>query len=169
MEQNIYALNDKLNYISNVKESDKNRFKGIISWAGEMMDLTIKERTVRDLAPKKGEVWTCNLGENVGCELNKVRPVIITSNNKGNENAPIVTIIPISHREEYLPTQVALHDADFSYKEKEISGTSLAEQIKVVSKARLGRKIGELNKTALDKVELSVLVSLGMIGETANC
>lgn len=168
MEQNIYELNDKLTYIMNVKETDKNRFKGIISWAGEMMDLTIKERTVRNLTPKKGEVWTCNLGENVGCELNKIRPVIITSNNVGNGNAPIVTIVPISHREEYLPTQVSLHDNDFSYMETKISGTSLAEQIKVVSKARLGRKIGELNKTAQDKVELSILVSLGMIGETVE-
>lgn len=169
MEYNIHTLNDKLNYISNVKDSDKSRFQGMISWVGDMMDLTIKERTVRDLSPKKGEVWTCNLGENVGCELNKIRPVIITSNNKGNENAPIVTIVPISHREGYLPTQVPLNDTDFSFQEKEISGTSLAEQIKVVSKARLGRKIGELNESALNKVELSVLVSLGMIGETANC
>jgi mRNA interferase MazF len=165
MEQNIYELSDKLNYIMNVKESDKDRFKDMISWAGEMIDLTIKERIVKDLLPKKGDVWTCNMGINVGCELNKVRPVIIISNDIGNTKSPIITVVPISHREGQQPTQVNLSPEDFSFMENSITGTSLAEQIKVVSKARLGRKIGELNSTAMTKVELSILVSLGMIGE----
>lgn len=167
MEQNIYELNDKLNYICNIKESDKERFKSMISWTNEMIDLTIKERIVKDINPKKREIWTCNLGENVGCEINKVRPVIITSNDIGNSKAPMVTIVPISHREEYLPTHVKLTPDDFCYTENSITGTSLAEQMKGISKGRLGRKIGELTVDAMTKVELSILISLGMIGENA--
>lgn len=165
MEKKIYELSDKLNYIMNIQESDKARFQDMVSWAGDMIDLTIKSRMVNDIIPMKGEVWTCNLGENVGCELNKVRPVIITSNNIGNSKSPIITIIPISQRKDSLPTQVKLSTSDFSFMESSINGTSLAEQIKVVSKARLGRKIGKLNDMAINKVDLSVLVSLGMIGE----
>ncbi|PLS19604.1 hypothetical protein CVD28_04085 [Bacillus sp. M6-12] len=168
MEQNIYELSDKLNFIMNVKESDKDRFKNIISWAGEMMDLTIKERMVKEIYPRKGEIWTCNMGENVGCELNKIRPVLIVSNDKGNRNSPIVTVDPISNGEEMLPTHVKLHVDSFAYTEKSITGTVKSEQMKALSKARLGRKIGEVTPETMVKVELSILISLGMIGELAK-
>jgi mRNA interferase MazF len=163
MEQSLYSLKEKFNIFMNIQEQDKKLFQSIVEWAGEMMELCIKERIVsKKLFPKRGEVWTCNLGVNVGCEVNKIRPAIVLSNDIGNEISSLVTIIPISHRDEQLPTHVSLNEEDFNYLESHISGISMAEQIKVVSKARLGRKIGELNERALKRVEQSVLVSLGM-------
>jgi mRNA interferase MazF len=172
MEQNwqsFFALKDKFTIFMNIEEQDKKLFQSIVEWAGDMMELCIKERIVaRKFFPKRGEVWTCNLGVNIGSELNKIRPVIVISNDIGNENSSLVTVVPISNREERLPTHVALTQEDFKYIENHIAGTSMAEQIKAVSKARLGRKIGELHENTLKRIEQSVLLALGVSMDVKN-
>lgn len=165
MEQNIYESGDKLKCFLDIEEDDYK--KHMVSFTDKTMDFSVKEKvSFKKVTPRKGEIWTCDLGQNVGSELNKTRPVIISSNNIGNAKAPFITIVPISSKGGFLPTQVTLNKDDFSSLEggnDSIKGSSQAEQIRVVSKFRLGRKIGELNKNAMTKVELSILASLGML------
>ncbi len=105
--------------------------------------------------PKKGEIWTCQFGKNIGSEENKIRPVIIVQNNTGNEKGPTTIVIPISNRPVKIPTHILLKSSDYVLVDEEInsiSGTILCEQIRVVSKARLGRHIGTLNKDFVNKI-----------------
>lgn len=162
LEKRIYSLNEKYSILMNVEESDKRRFQSIIDWTGEMFDLSVKEKFSKDLYPKRGEVWTCQLGENVGSEVNKIRPCIIVQNDIGNKNSPTTIIIPISHREGRQPTHVSLSEDLFQFIENHISGTSLAEQIKAISKARLGRCIGVLSEDAMLKIDGALKVSLAL-------
>ncbi|MDF2879575.1 MAG: PemK family protein [Clostridiaceae bacterium] len=163
MEQNLYHLAEKYNIFMNIQDSDKERFKSILSWAGDMMELDVKERLVKNsVMPKKGEVWTVNLGENIGSEVNKVRPCIIVQNNKGNKCSPTTIVLPISHREECQPTHVTMMKDLFEFIEDTISGTSLAEQIRTVSKARLGRKVGTLSDYAVRKINKTIKISLDL-------
>ncbi|WCK57025.1 type II toxin-antitoxin system PemK/MazF family toxin (plasmid) [Aneurinibacillus sp. Ricciae_BoGa-3] len=138
--------------------------QNIMQWAKEMIKLSVKERAVRryEVFPRRGEVWTCKFGENVGSEINNTHPCLIIQNDVGNENSPTTIVLPITLRPDTQPTQVKLYHGDFSYVESQLKGTSLAEQIKTVSKARLGRKIAELSTDAMEVVEDSLKVALGL-------
>lgn len=128
-----------------------------------MVELSIKERFVaHHIQPKRGEVWTCQLGENVGSEINKVRPVVILQNDLGNERAATTIVVPISSKQERQPTQVSIESHFFEH-DTNLSGSVITEHIRSVSKARLGKKIGKLSEEAMRKVEEAVMVSLGML------
>jgi len=161
LEQNLYELNEKYNIFMNIDSQDKERFKNIIGWAGQMMELTIKEKLSKQINPKRGEIWTCNFGENVGSEVNKIRPVVVLQNNIGNAKSPTTIVIPITTREERQPTHVGLEDDDFVYVENCIKGTVLTEQIRIISKARLGRKIAELSENTVKRIEEATKIALG--------
>lgn len=97
--------------------------------------------------PRRGEIWTCQLGKNIGSEENKIRPVIIIQNNTGNEKSPTTIIVPISNRPKKIAVHIRLRNSDYKLAQGEtefITGTILCEQIKIVSKARLGRHIATL-------------------------
>lgn len=105
--------------------------------------------------PKRGEIWTCQLGKNIGSEENKIRPVVIIQNNTGNEKAPTTIIAPISNRHKKIAAHIEIRESDYVLvkgEENKITGTVLCEQIKVVSKARLGRHIATLNREFIDKI-----------------
>ncbi len=105
--------------------------------------------------PRRGEIWTCQLGKNIGSEENKVRPVIIIQNNTGNEKSATTIVVPISNRPKKIAVHIRLRYGDFELVEGEtehITGTILCEQIKIVSKARLGRHIATLNEDFVNKI-----------------
>lgn len=105
--------------------------------------------------PKRGEIWTCELGKNIGSEENKTRPVIIIQNNTGNEKSPTTIIVPISNRPEKIAVHIKIRNSDYELVDgetQEVIGTILCEQIKVVSKARLGRHIATLNNEFINKI-----------------
>ena len=131
-------------------------------WCIKIDRLTQKESVAKHLTPHRGEVWTCDFGQNVGSELNKVRPGVIIQNDIGNQNSPTTIVLPISHHTMRLPTHVDLSPTDFDDMESCLEGTILAEQLRVVSKARLGRYIGAVSREAMLRIENSVLKALAI-------
>lgn len=135
-----------------------------VQWANDKLTISscISERL--SIIPKRGEIWTCQLGKNIGSEENKIRPVIIVQNDTGNEKGPTTIIVPISKRPKRIATHIELMEKDYSLMEGEtdkVTGTVLCEQIKVVSKARLGRHIATLeakfmNNILTPKLKLSI-------------
>lgn len=108
-----------------------------------------------NIKPKRGEIWTCQLGKNIGSEENKVRPVIIIQNNTGNEKSPTTIIVPISNKPRKIAVHINLLESDYILVEGEtenITGTILCEQIRVISKVRLGRYIGTLKDEFINKI-----------------
>ncbi|PJI08299.1 MULTISPECIES: type II toxin-antitoxin system PemK/MazF family toxin [Clostridium] len=126
-----------------------------IKWANDKIAINnnvgVSSRTI----PKRGEIWTCQLGENIGSEENKIRPAIIIQNDTGNEKGPTTIIVPISNRPKKISTHIELRNSDYKLVHGEvnkITGTVLCEQIKVVSKARLGRHVATLNNDFVNKI-----------------
>ncbi|WPS85345.1 type II toxin-antitoxin system PemK/MazF family toxin (plasmid) [Brevibacillus halotolerans] len=161
IDQDLYMLNEKFDIFMNIDEEDKKRFKKIISWTGRQMELSVKEKISKRTFPKRGEIWTCNFGENVGSEINGVRPAVILQNNVGNLNGKTTIVAPITSREERQHTHVSILTDDLLNLEKNLTGTLLSEQIQIVSKARLGRRIARFSDLAMNKVEKALLVALG--------
>lgn len=116
---------------------------------------SIEADKLANIKPKRGEIWTCQLGKNIGSEENKIRPVVIIQNNTGNEISPTTIVVPISKKPKKIAVHIELRDSDYVLVEgesKEITGTILCEQIKVISKARLGRHIATLKNEFVNKI-----------------
>ena len=46
--------------------------------------------------PQRGEIWLVSLDPTLGTEIGKTRPAVIISNNRNNEYARTITVIPIT-------------------------------------------------------------------------
>lgn len=51
-----------------------------------------------------GQIWYCDLGYNVGTEKNKMRPVLVMSNNKINNSEKVVVVCITDAREKRMQT-----------------------------------------------------------------
>lgn len=126
-----------------------------ISWTNDKISINSNISLSVNTKPKRGEIWTCQLGKNIGSEENKIRPVIIVQNDTGNEKGPTTIIVPISNRPKKIATHIELRENDYTLvpdEEALVTGTILCEQIKVVSKARLGRHVATLQNDFLIKI-----------------
>lgn len=152
---------------SNLKEKAfvvKSVFK-YVEWVNKKMkmDEMVTERI--STVPKRGEIWTCELGQNIGSEENKVRPVIVIQNNTGNEKGPTTIIVPISNRHKKIKVHIQLRETDYKLvagEAQKVTGTVLCEQIKVVSKVRLGRHIATLEDDFLKILDAKLKNSLDL-------
>lgn len=95
---------------------------------------------------RKGDIFWAELGEEREGSLQAgARPVLVVSNNKANEFSPVITIIPITSKmcKAKLPTHVLIKECGL-----ERPSIALAEQITSISKDKLERKIGSIQRTA---------------------
>ncbi|MCY6370015.1 type II toxin-antitoxin system PemK/MazF family toxin [Clostridium ganghwense] len=164
----VDLINKKIeenNNIDNIKKRAYN-IKNIYNytvWVNEQMKMNDNLIKSKKIAPRRGEIWTCELGQNIGSEENKIRPVIIIQNDTGNKNAPTTIVAPISNRPKKIAVHIELRESDYRLEEGEknqVTGTILAEQIKVVSKVRLGRHIATVDKEFMRILDSKLKISL---------
>src|SRR5690625_4478221 len=78
-------------------------------WVTKAMMYTRKEQSTK-VMPKPGEIYTADMGVNVGSEINGVRPFFILTATSYNGNSGTVTGIPISGKGFYNKGQVQVTD-----------------------------------------------------------
>jgi mRNA interferase MazF len=91
------------------------------------------------LVPKRYEIYFADLNPTIGSELQKVRPVIIVSQNEMNRYLDTVVICPLTsklHLQWRSRLQITCDG-----KPAEIA----VDQIRAISKQRLGQKIDKLS------------------------
>ncbi|CAM2901986.1 type II toxin-antitoxin system PemK/MazF family toxin [Hathewaya histolytica] len=162
--------NKKIEFTENTKELKDKAFQlkkiyKYAEWVNRKIEMNDSVQERISTIPKRGEIWTCELGQNIGSEENKVRPVIIVQNNTGNEKGPTTIIVPISNRPKKIKVHIQLRDSDYKLVEGEaqkVTGTILCEQIKVVSKARLGRHIATLDQNFMNLLDNKLKNSLDL-------
>lgn len=89
-----------------------------------------------------------------GSEQGGSRPVIIVSNDVGNEYSSVVEVVFLTTREKKpLPTHVKIISSGQP-------SIALCEQIETVDKARIGNYINEISQAELKGIEKAILISL---------
>ena len=109
---------------------------------------------------KRGEIFWADLNPTKGSEINKIRPVIIVSNNIANQHSSVVTILPItSNTKNIYPFEVLLDkkEANITYDSK-----IKANQIRTIDKSRLKEKIEQLSAGKMRNVDNAILLHLGI-------
>lgn len=144
----------KTDFLLNVETEDKRKLVSLLNWSNRALELSVLERIEkRFIKAKKGEVWSVDLGDNVGTEINSVRPCIIVKDSI--ENFPLVTLCPVTNNSHiFLPSQIAVNDLGL---EGILTGTTKTEQIRTVSKGRLGKKICDLSESAVIDLDMILL------------
>lgn len=95
---------------------------------------------------KQGDVFMVNLSNgSIDHETNKVRPCVIVSCDKRNENSNNIFIFPITHaNKKRQPCHYKLYKNDYDFFTYNIN-TVLCEDGRSISKKRLERKLGSIS------------------------
>ena len=113
------------------------------------------------VSPHRGDIVWVNLDPTIGSEIRKKRPAIVVSNDAANKRYYQVTVVPLTSQklDQIEPFQVLI-DQDESGLSKD--SKVLAEQIRTVSKLRLGSKTGHLTQEVMDKIESALKIHLDL-------
>lgn len=141
--------NSKKHYSEHPEEIQKYLLENFIKFSN-------REKYNYSLCPKYGDIYTCDLGLNVGSELDNVRPCIIITSDKYNEKSTVITVIPISKKEKVFFHQVEINEDTVEEIESEIKGIAKLEQIRTISKGRLGRRIGKMSANGIELINKAI-------------
>lgn len=114
---------------------------------------------------RRGEVYLVDFEPTQGSEANKARPAVIVSNDAANRSAErtnrgVITVVPVtSNVSRVLPFQVLLRATECGLDK---DSKAQAEQVRAVSVARLGKRIGEIPRPAVDKLNAALRLHLGL-------
>lgn len=152
VEELIHEKNDRLTNWSTLKINlSENYFN---------MQDNLKSMTVR-----AGEIFECHLGENLGDEICKTRPVIVLSKTFYNAVSSQISVAPLSTKFElkyfkkggdikYRPkvrTHFLLKKNEYPF--LKANSVIKCEQIRGINKIRLGKKIGEIDEPKMKMIK----------------
>jgi mRNA interferase MazF len=105
---------------------------------------------------ERGAVYWVNFEPSLGGEIKKTRPAIVLSNDSANAHLNRVQVVPITSNTERLYPGEAFVSLNTEKRK------AMADQLTTVSKQRLGKRVGNLSKEDIGRVEMAVLVQLGI-------
>jgi mRNA interferase MazF len=109
--------------------------------------------------PRRGEVWLLNWNPARGSEQAGKRPALVIQNNIGNENASTTIVAAISGSVKIFPMNVKVEPPEGGLDLVSIVKTS---QILTVDKNRLEKKLGQLTRETIEKVNQAIKLSLDL-------
>jgi len=118
---------------------------------------------VKDIVPvpRRGDIFWVNLDPAVGTEIKKKRPAVVVSNDAANRRYHQVTVVPLtSQKVSAVEPFQAFIGRDESGLGKD--SKALAEQIRTVSKFRLGGYAGHLSNRLLSAIEQAIRIHLSL-------
>lgn len=110
--------------------------------------------------PSRGEIWLVSLDPAVGNETGKTRPALLISNDRNNQFADTVTVIPITSKTDKIyPFEVFIsrHESRLPQDSK-----LKTNQIRTIDKKRLVKILANTSPQKLSEVEEAILIHLGM-------
>lgn len=135
-----------------------------ISWMNTKSYLNTIAQNAAKRFVKRGQVYWCHFGLNIGSEMSKTtpRPAVIISNFMTNKNSPNVIVVPITHNKNQLPYLVPLTPVTDASGNIVLDGQVDTADIICVSKARLGDLITTLSTAQMKDVDKSISISLDL-------
>lgn len=136
-------------------------------WTAQKLFYHVGKNFQRKWTVKRGEVYFVDLGDNIGSEENKLRPVVILQSNAYNFGSPVFTCAIISTSAMTIPDIQVPIAGTYSYVDhkgiqKQLSGTIDLGQIKTIGKERIiSKKICYL-KAEMKDIDVKLFNALGL-------
>lgn len=143
-----------------------------LSQAAEYIDWIKTKAYLNAIAPKasgrfvkRGQVYWCHFGLNVGSEMSKktARPAVIVQNYSGNKYSPNTIVIPVTHTAGSTPCVTPLTPVTDESGNVILDGYTDASHIVCVSKARLGDLIATLPPAQMKMIDKSIAIALDLM------
>ncbi len=109
---------------------------------------------------RRGEVYWVDFRGAVGAEIRKVRPAVVVSDDGHNEHMATVTVAPLSSSTASLkPHEAAVPEGLIGDGRRARVKT---HQLRAMDKSRFGKKVGVLPVGAMEAVDASLRIHLGL-------
>ena len=112
---------------------------------------------------KKGDIVLVDLEPIKGSEQGKTRRCVIIQNNIANLYSPVTNIIPLTDAKNVKKWYKCLVPLSKSEKGLTKDVAAQCNQIRTIDKSRIIKKIGSLNQSTMEKVDMAIDVSLGLV------
>lgn len=126
----------------------------------------ISSTNMHPIIPTRGEIYNANITEGVGKELCGNHLVIVIQNQNSNIFSDKVTVVPIEGDGHYIKKSYQMRltnsDLEFGKIDKDPSRIIFAD-IMSIDKARLERKIGKLNESKIEKLNIAIKKHLSLL------
>ena len=139
----------------------------ISRWNAQKLYYNIGKKSQRKWTVKRGEVYFADLGENIGSEENKIRPVVVLQSNAYNFHSPVFTVAIISSSTLTIPDiQIPITGkytfVDENGTTKNLCGAIDLGQIKTIGKERIvSKKVCDLS-VEMKEVDIKLLNVVGL-------
>lgn len=141
-----------------------NKYEDFFRWLPTKLKLQEKfeDNDQKSILFPRGAVYTCYMGENIGHEKSKLqaRPCLIVSTDSINSRSSNVIIVPLSTNIKYSDPRTGKLKYQSHYVLKKSKYNMLlkdsvvqCEDIRTVSKSRLGQLIVIIDKTDMDNIK----------------
>jgi len=112
-----------------------------------------------DKIPHRGDIWLVDLNPGIGHEQKGKRPALIISDDFFNETrAGMVIVLPITSKDKGISLHVPLTPEKTGL---DVNSYVKTEDIRAISKERLFKQIGKVDKITLDKIGEIIKMLLG--------
>ena len=110
---------------------------------------------------RRGDIIIADFEQVKGSEQGGIRPAIVLQNNTSNEYSPTTIIAPITSKiqNKTYVTNVFLPKKESKLK---VDSTILLNQMRVIDKRRIKKRISKLDSHLMFKVDLAIKISLGL-------
>ena len=138
------------------------KFQHLLHWVSRKTELIVKHaHTHTPKTCEAGEIYIAELGTNVGHEIDKKRPVLIFETSHPRlRGFDTVFVLPLTSNCSQQPFGILLDPHEVTYEREEsslIASQILIAQGRVISKVRLGQKIGVVSSSKLQEIHASLL------------
>ena len=133
-----------------------------LDWVKQKMELHLNADNAASRVVKRGEVYYCYLGRNIGSEEEKRRPCVILQVQSQNNKSPNTIVAPITHTSSTLDIVVPIVTQNDKYGNIILDGNVLLGNIVTISKARIDKYVTELPTDEMNKIDKAIAVSLGI-------
>lgn len=110
---------------------------------------------------RRGEIYLIDLTNCIGSEQGGVRPAVVVQNDVGNTYSNTTIVCPLTTKQKKMAaTHVDLTPRDAGILQ---DSTVLCEQVRVIDKTRIRRKLGEIqNLQKIVDINQKIMVSMGI-------
>jgi mRNA interferase MazF len=148
-----------------------NKYENMFRWMANKLKIQdrFQRNNQRNAKYPRGAIYTCYFGENIGHEKSRLeaRPCVIISNNRINYNSTNIVVIPLTKEIKYKDNSSVELRYEWHYVLRRNKYNNLnydsavqCEDIRSVSKARLGKYICTIDRKDLDEIRKRVKKAL---------
>ena len=111
----------------------------------------------------RGEIVLIDLRDTIGSEQSGIRPAVVVQNETGNKLSPTTIICPLTSKTKSMSaTHVSLTTKDAEIMR---DSTVLCEQVRVIDKARIQKRLGEVvNANKIQEINEKIMIAFGLKG-----